>query len=105
MDKVEQVIERLTEAGVSINEIVEKLQIERGNFYSWRKSTKQERREEMAEKIIGLFPEMFPDGWENEGEPENDQSKYVRLLEETVQELRKDKETLNRMIEILAAQK
>lgn len=114
MNTADLAIRRLTDAGISVNEIIEKLKIERGMFYSWRRSVKASRREEMAEKIIELFPKYFQEGWESEvyeneiamdDENEFAQKRYIRLLEDTVRELRKDKDRLEKIIDILSSKK
>lgn len=105
MDRVEQVIKHLEKQKISINRIIEKLEVDRGFFYSWRKSTKTKRRNEMAEKIIELFQEHFQEGWEDDQPEVSDQEKYIALLEQTVEDLRRDKERCNEIIDLLKAKK
>jgi DNA-binding transcriptional MerR regulator len=100
MEKIDRVIQHLKEAGVNVNEMVDALEIPRGIFYSWRKSTKLEKRDDMAEKLTNRFKQFFPDGWEIE-DVQSTEAKYIALLESQITELKKDKQELYKVIEDL----
>jgi transposase-like protein len=40
--ELELLIENLTKRGISVNAMAEALGVNRGNFYSWRRSTKKQ---------------------------------------------------------------
>lgn len=104
--QIDETVERLTQSGITINQIVDALQVQRGMFYSWKRSEKLERLEQMRDKIKEAFPDYFKDGWENEVRANDDtEQKYQRHLEETVRDLRKDKERLMQIIEKITDQK
>ena len=93
-------IAHLTETHeVPVGEIVEALEIPRERFYSWRRSTKFEKRDDMAEKIISKFPGYFPEGWDDKGE--EGEAWRIKILQEQVDELRKDKAELYLIIQDL----
>jgi hypothetical protein len=54
---IENLIEYMKGKGVSIQAIVDKINIDRNYFNSWRKSTKKARRDELKELIMKAFPE------------------------------------------------
>lgn len=98
-DKSQQVIDYLTgPIGLKVHDLVEKLGIERSAFYSWRRSVNDHRRNDLANKLMDLYAEHFPDGKIPGGTPSNDansiREKYIQMLEENLKELREERDRL-----------
>jgi DNA-binding transcriptional MerR regulator len=97
---IEKVINHLNGKGVSIVEIREALGLEHGAFYSWRRSTKKSRQEDLAQKITDAFKSQFAEGISDKDEPKQTESdekikeKYIAMLEETVKELKEERDDL-----------
>lgn len=85
--------------GITIVEIREKLGLDHGAFYSWRRSTKKARREELAEQIFNAFKADFEDLENEDNQEENTNSsqterKYIKLLEKNIAEIREDRDKM-----------
>jgi hypothetical protein len=80
---------------VSIQTVIARLELNRGYFNSWRRSTKPERREDLEKMIKKAFPEYFTE----EGvEKVRESSEYVKLLERTIEELRGERDILREQV-------
>jgi hypothetical protein len=113
---LEAVINYLTgPVDLQIYDLIKALGIERSYFYSWRRSTKRDRRTDMAQRLIALFSQHFPDGeipsqaYSGSGvakapdQPTTSASerKYIELLEKTVEDLRAERDRLRQEVETL----
>ncbi len=108
---IEENLNHLTnKKGITIVEIRERLGLDHGAFYSWRRSTKKARREELAEQIFNAFKEDFEKDWENESNPEATKTdnqvekKYIKLLEKNIEEIREDRDKMREENEKLLGQ-
>jgi hypothetical protein len=101
---------------LQVNDLVKALDIERSYYYSWRRSTKRDRRNELSKRLVALFSEHFSDGQipsqayngVHPGEPVAERSaslvserKYIELLEKTVEDLRSERDRLRQEVETL----
>jgi len=88
---LEGLIEHLKAQKITAIQIAQKLGVERGEFYSWRTSVKPERREALAKAIREAYPEITGIEEKVDGQEE---SKYVALLEKTLEECRDENRRL-----------
>ena len=97
-EKLDQVIEYLTgPKALKVQELQKALGIDRGEWYSWQRSTNLYRREQLAEKLIQAFPQFFPNGEMpfSAEEPKQDlELRYIEMLEKSVEELRAERDRL-----------
>lgn len=101
MNEIERVISLLGEKGISVTDIRNRLNITHGNFYSWRRSVKQVRRDELAEKIKEAFSEFQFGNSETDDQMESTSAKqetittkYIKMLEETNESLKRERDLL-----------
>lgn len=103
MHDIEKVIGTLKKRSVSIADIYGRLKMERGYFDGRRRSVNEYKRRELAKQVMEAFPEYFeqtPDTTEPQRK-ENDnpfREKYIRLLEERVKEVEKERDFLRKTV-------
>lgn len=91
---LETAIEYLAGRDVTIQKIVEKMGIDRNKFNSWRRSTKPGKKIALYEELRGLFPELenaINTDEENKGSL---REKYTQLLENNIEELKRERDDL-----------
>jgi hypothetical protein len=100
---VEKVIYFLkSEKGITLNEMMKKVGVERGGFLSWRRSTNEGRRKELARELIKGFPQYFGDEVEKAQEKVDEikiEARYIAYLEKETERLRLENERLFKMLE------
>lgn len=95
---VEQTIDYLkNKKGVKLNDMMKALNVDRGNFLSWRRSSNQARREDMAKKLREAFSELFEDAKEDVGI----EKKYLDLLEKNLAEVSAERDELKKEVKRL----
>ena len=88
---LEGLIEHLKAQKITAIQIAKDLGVERGEFYSWRTSVKPERRAELEKALRALYADKIE---EEKGQPEAEASKYLALLEKTLEECRDENRRL-----------
>lgn len=92
---ISEMLDTLLENGVKQTDVIEALGIGRGMFNSWRASTKESRRRELAKKIAELYPEVF--GKQPAiANGKSVEEKYIAMLEKSVEELKAERDQLKK---------
>lgn len=85
----EQVIQHLTDKGYKIQEIAERLGVDRNTLNKDRRTPKKVKLDELARKIMAKFPQEFPEGKVPDTGHAQDididiAKNYIRLLEKSL---------------------
>jgi len=95
---------------MKLADVMRDMGLERGAFQSWRRSSDPRKRQELAKKIVALYPGEFPEGdvpgaKNSEEEEKSLMKRMIQLLEKLLEkaeaenrELREEIETLNRQL-------
>lgn len=79
---LEKIIQHLTDKGVKIKEIYERLKVDRMEFYNTRRGTNLFKKRDFSKRITEAFPEFLTDG--NVPKPQEMadlEKKYIEALE------------------------